>query len=81
MNPHIMVRRRVKEELSDTGRQMLYTAGEIMIEETWEMRYGGKDYLIQSKGEEKIENGMNIKGEKRKENIQIGVVSNSLKAS
>jgi hypothetical protein len=35
-----------------------------MIEETWEMRYGGKDYLFQSNGDEKIENGMNIR-EKR----------------
>ena len=52
-----------------------------MMEETQEMRYGGKDYLIQSKGDEKLENGMNIKGEKRKENIQIGVVNNPFKAS
>jgi hypothetical protein len=51
-----------------------------MIEETCEMRYGGKDYLIQSNVDEKIENGMNIKRKKRKENIQIGVVNNSLKA-
>jgi len=35
-----------------------------MIEETWEMRYGGKDYLIQSNGDKKIENGMNIKGKR-----------------
>lgn len=64
MNPPVMGRRRVKEEMSDTGRQMLQTVREIMIEETWEMRYGGKDYLIQSNGDEKIENGMNIKGKR-----------------
>jgi hypothetical protein len=52
------------------------------------MRYGGKDYLtvhlIQRKGDEKLENGMNIKGGgggERKESIQIGEVNNSLTAS
>jgi hypothetical protein len=38
------------------------------MEETCEMRYRGKDYLtvhlIRRKGDEKLENGMNIKAER-----------------
>jgi len=42
-----------------------------MIEETWEMRYGGKDYLIQSNGDEKIENGVNIKGKRGRKKYKL----------